>query len=277
MNIDAHQHFWHYSPVEHAWIGENMAVLQRDYLPRDLKPELETAGFDGCVAVQASQTEAETKFLLQLAETNPFIKGVVGWVDLRADKVEERLRHYSQNPLLKGVRHVVQDEPDDFFMVRPDFLRGIGLLSQFNLCYDILIYPRHLPSANQLAQLFPHQQFVLDHIAKPLIKDQQLNPWKAEMKALAAHPNVYCKLSGMVTEATWGGWKATDFRPYLDIVWEAFGADRLMIGSDWPVCRLSATYAETMNIVLDYLKPFPEDVRTKVLGVNASKVYRLNK
>lgn len=276
MKIDAHQHFWQYHPSEHAWIEESMSMLRRNFLPQDLKPELEAAGFDGCVAVQASQSEAETEFLLQLAREHAFIKGVVGWVDLRSGNLEERLQYYAQQPLLKGFRHVVQDEPDDLFLIRANFLRGIGLLSQYNFSYDILIYPKQLPAANKLAQLFPHQTFVLDHLAKPLIKEQQMNPWKAGIQALANHSNVYCKLSGMVTEAAWNGWKAADFRPYLDVVWQAFGPDRLLIGSDWPVCLLSATYAEVMGIVTDYLNPFPEDVRAKVLGGNAVKAYQLS-
>jgi L-fuconolactonase len=261
MKIDSHQHFWKYSPDGFGWITENMSVIRRDFLPEDLKPELDRAGFDGCVAVQASQTEAETQFLLDLAGQYPFIKGVVGWVDLRATNAAERLAHFSKHPKMVGIRHVVQSEPDDRFLLRPDFMRGIKLLKQYKLTYDILIYPKHLPAAVEFVAQFPDQPFVLDHIAKPLIKAKTLSPWNKEVRRLAANPNVYCKLSGMVTEADWQEWKPGDFIPYLDVVVEAFGIGRLMIGSDWPVCRLAAQYGEVMQ--------------AKILGGNAFRFYGL--
>ena len=275
MKIDAHQHFWRYHPVEHAWIGDDMAGLKRDYLPEDLQPELRAAGFDGCVAVQASGSEAETRFLLDLAERHPFVRGVVGWVDLRAEDAADRLAHFARNPLLRGIRHPVQDEPDDRFMLRSDFRRGLGYLKQFDLCYDLLIHPRHLPVAAELVSGFPDQPFVLDHLAKPFIREQRMDPWQSEIRALAAFPSVSCKLSGLVTEAAWGQWQPADFRPYLDTALEAFGPDRLLIGSDWPVCRLSASYGETMGLVTDYLRALSETERAKVLGENAARVYRI--
>lgn len=253
-----------------------MGILRQDYLPANLKPLLDQAGIDGCVAVQAAQSEEETRFLLQLAADYPFIRGVVGWVDLRAENVEERLQHFSQNARLRGIRHIVQDEPEDEFLLRPDFLRGVVLLRQFGLCYDILIHPRHLSVARTFVEKFPDQPFVLDHLAKPFIRDQHISPWKEDLRSLAAFPNVMCKVSGMVTEAAWGQWKPTDFRPYLDAAFEAFGPDRLMIGSDWPVCRLSAEYAETMGLVNDYLQPFSAEVQAKVCGLNAMKFYGLS-
>jgi L-fuconolactonase len=275
VKIDAHQHFWQYHPVEHAWISENMGILRQDYLPADLKPLLDEAGMDGCVAVQASQSEAETRFLLQLAADHPFIRGVVGWVDLQAPNVEERLQHFSQHPRLRGIRHIVQDEPDDEFLLRPEFLRGVAQLRRFGLCYDILIHPRHLAVARTFVEKFPDQPFVLDHLAKPFIRDQRISPWAEDLRALATFPHVTCKLSGMVTEAAWNQWKPADFRPYLDVAFEAFGPDRLMIGSDWPVCRLSAAYAETMGLVNDYLRAFSQEEQAKVWGLNAVKFYGL--
>jgi L-fuconolactonase len=275
MKIDAHQHFWKYSPQSHAWINDEMAVLKRDFMPSDLKPLLDAAGFDGCVAVQASQTEAETQFLLDLAAENPFILGVVGWVDLKAFNVEERLRHFAENPRFCGVRHVLQDEPDDAYMLHPDFVHGISLLRRFGLTYDILIYPKHLSVAAQLVEKFPDQPFVLDHLAKPLIRERIISDWKEGIRELAKHPNVSCKLSGMVTEAAWHTWKPADFQPYLEVALDAFGPDRLLIGSDWPVCLLSADYSQTMQLVQDYMAAFSEEEQAKVLGGNTVRMYGL--
>lgn len=252
-----------------------MAALKRDYLPDDLQPDLRAAGFDGCVAVQASQSEAETDFLLNLAKRHPFIRGVVGWVDLRAEDAADRLAGFARNPLLRGIRHGLQDEPDDRFMLRPDFRRGLGYLKQFGLCYDLLIHPKHLPVALELVRAFPDQPFVLDHLAKPFVREQRMAPWGEDMRALAACSNVSCKLSGLVTEAVWGKWQPVDFRPYLDLALEAFGPDRLLIGSDWPVCRLSASYGETMRLITDYLHALSETERAKITGLTAARVYRL--
>ena len=275
MHLDAHQHFWQYSSSEYNWIDDTMPALQQDFLPEHLAPLLQEAGFAGSVAVQALQTEAETDFLLNLATQHEFIKGVVGWTDLQAADVETKLARLAQHPKLKGLRHVVQDEPDDHFMLRPDFLRGISYLRQFNLTYDILIYPKHLPVATEFVSKFPDQPFVLDHMAKPLIKTQQLAPWAQQIRELAQHPHVYCKLSGMVTEADWHHWHPDNFKPYLAVVTEAFGPDRLMIGSDWPVCKLAGTYAQVMNLVKDYLAEFSAADQEKILGGNASRFYNL--
>ncbi|MCD6290305.1 MAG: amidohydrolase family protein [Anaerolineae bacterium] len=275
MRIDAHQHYWHYNPAEHVWMTDKMADLKRDFLPGDLKPLLERTGMDGTVAVQARQNLRETEWLLELADRYNFIKGVVGWVDLCSPKVREQLEKYSRHPKLKGVRHVVHDEPDDRFMLREDFLRGLGLLREFNLTYDLLLFPRHLPIAIQVVEKFPDQKFVLDHIAKPFIRDHILSPWDEDIRALARFENVYCKVSGMVTEAAWKRWRIADFRPYLDVVFDCFGPDRLMFGSDWPVCTLSATYEEVVHIVEDYLQQFPEEVREKVMGRNAVDFYNI--
>jgi len=273
--IDAHQHFWQYHPAEHAWMSETMAAIRRDFLPQDLEPLLAQLGFDGCIAVQARQSLEETRWLLKLAEEAGFIRGVVGWVDLRSPDLSAQLEQLARHNKLVGVRHVVQDEPDDEFMLRKDFQRGIARLSEFNLAYDVLIYPRQLKAAIGLLRTFPEQRFVLDHIAKPPIAEGKLDPWKMELRELANAPNVCCKLSGMVTEAHWRGWKQDDFRPYLDVVFEAFGTERLMIGSDWPVCTLSAGYVETMNVVLSYIAQLPQTAQNGILGGNCARFYRL--
>lgn len=275
MRIDAHQHFWRYDAAKYAWISREMAPLQRDFLPEDLRPLLEGTGFDGSVAVQACHSIEETEWLLELANANAFVRGVVGWVDLCSPDAPRQLEQLAANRKLVGVRHVAQDEPDDQFLLRPDFLRGIARLSEFGLAYDILIYPRHLRAASALARGFPDQRFVLDHIAKPLIAEGALAPWETGIRALAQLPNVYCKLSGMVTEARWRQWTREDFRPYLDVVLEAFGPARLMIGSDWPVCTLSANYQDTMAIVMEYVAELSAAEKDTILGGNCAAFYRL--
>lgn len=274
--IDAHQHFWNYNPETHKWIDDSMRVLKRNFSPKDLQEELHAAQFDGCVSVQASQTEDETQFLLDYAKDYSFIRGVVGWLDLRDPNIEERLDIYCKFEKLKGLRHVIQDEPDDNFMLKDDFLRGISLLSKYNFTYDLLIFPRHLEVAVKLVHMFPRQRFVLDHIAKPDIKNGVISPWQEGIEKLASHTNVYCKLSGMVTEASWRDWKCEDFIPYLDVVFNAFGEDRLMIGSDWPVCTLAGNYTKVMSIVEKYLETRGEETGQKILGKNAIHFYRLD-
>ena len=275
MDIDTHQHFWQYNPAEHTWMSAAMPGLKRDLLPPDLKPLLDANGIDGTVAVQARQSLAETEWLLALAAQYPFILGVVGWVDLQSPQVDEQLRRYAANPKLVGVRHVVQDEPDDQFMLRPAFLRGLEALGAFDLAYDLLLYPKHLRVAAQVAQKFPRQRFVLDHIAKPFIKAGRLAPWDEDLRLLARFDNVSCKVSGMVTEAAWSQWTPEDFQPYLDVVFDCFGSSRLMFGSDWPVCTLAAHYREVVNLVRDYLRGLPIDAVARVMGQNAINVYRL--
>lgn len=276
MNIDSHQHFWKYNPRDYAWITEDMQAIRRDFLPADLRATLQENDVAGTVAVQARQNEEETAWLLSLADSSPFILGVVGWVDLCDPHLGDRLRQYVSSPKLVGIRHIVQDEPDNQFMLRDDFMRGIGLLEQFNLTYDILIYPQHLGAAAQLVQRFPRQKFVLDHLAKPHINDQTIEPWQADLRHLAKFPNVYCKISGMVTEADWERWKPESFTPYLDIVFDAFGPDRLMMGSDWPVCLLAAgSYTEVINIVRHYLRQSDDQAIMKVMGRTCATFYGL--
>ncbi len=277
MRVDAHQHFWIYHPDEYAWIDDSMAALRRDFLPHDLAPELESSGFQGSIAVQARQTLQETRWLLDLAERSASILGVVGWVDLRSPDVHSHLRSFAQNPKLVGVRHVVQSEPDERFLLQPDFLRGISALEEFDLAYDILIYAKHLPVAAEFVERFPRQRFVLDHLAKPPIKSGEIDSWADGIRRLAALPNVFAKLSGLVTEADWQAWKPEQIGPYLDVAFEAFGPKRLMIGSDWPVCLVAAPYARTVGVVQDYiLKHMPESC-DYVLGGNAMRFWRLGK
>lgn len=276
MRIDAHQHFWRYDPEEYGWIDDDMAKLRRDFLPSDLRPQLNAAGFDRCVAVQARQTLEETRWLLELAASAPFIAGVIGWVDLQADNVSAQLRQLAGNPKLLGMRHVVQSEPDDRFLMRPGFLRGVAALEEFGLTYDILIYAKHLPVGAEFVARFPQQRFVLDHTAKPFIKKQEMEPWKSDLQRLAEFPNVHCKLSGLVTEADWRNWKPEHIFPYLEVAMKCFGPERLMIGSDWPVCTVAATYSQTMQVVSQFISEYPENVRTAILGGNAARFWRLH-
>ncbi len=275
MRLDAHQHFWHYNPADYVWMNDQMDVLRRDYLPGDLAPLLEAVELDGTVAVQARQMIEETRWLLELSETHDLIQGVVGWVDLRSDALAGQLAEFSPHPKLKGVRHVVHDEPDVEFMLLPEFQRGIAQLEDFGLTYDLLTFPIHLPIACQLVKRFPEQPFVLDHISKPAIKDRTVSPWREDLQRLAKFGNVCCKLSGMVTETTWGQWQGDDFRVYLDVVIEAFGTDRVMIGSDWPVCTLSGDYASVMNVVIDYVAQFSPREREAILGGNCARFYNI--
>lgn len=272
IRLDAHQHFWHFDPVRDAWITESMAVLRRDYLPDDLAPELSTRAIDGTIAVQADQSERETAFLLELAEEHPTVRGVVGWVDLRSDDLRRMLEHFTTFPGFRGVRHIAQAEPDDF-LEREDVVRGIAQLADFGLTYDILVYERQLPAALALVARLPDQPFVIDHIAKPRIADGVLHPWAEHMRELAQHPNVWCKVSGLVTEADWRAWTPDDLRPYLDVVFDAFGADKLMFGSDWPVCLLAGSYARVLGVVEEYAAQLREAERDALFGGTAAGFY----
>jgi L-fuconolactonase len=272
--IDAHQHFWKYDPVIHDWITDDMSVIRKDFLPQDLEPILQQNNIDGCVAVQADQSEKETDFLIELAKENDFIRAVVGWVDLRAKNIEERLAHYRQFPVVKGFRHVLQGE-EPSFMLQSSFLNGIAALKTYGFTYDILIFPQHLAAATELVKKFPDQSFVIDHIAKPFIKDGLLNEWKKGMQSIAQFPNVSCKISGMVTEADWKNWKQQDFTPYLDTVVDAFGTNRLMFGSDWPVCLVASSYQKMIQLVHEYFSSFSVTEKQSVFGGNAAQVYRI--
>jgi L-fuconolactonase len=275
MRIDAHQHFWRYDAAEYEWIDGSMAPLRRDFLPPDLKHEMTRAGFDACVAVQARQTLAETSWLLALADAHPFIAGVVGWVDLQAADARAQLERCASHPKLVGIRHTGQREDDDRFLLRPAFCRGVALLEEFGLAYDILIRSRHLPVAVQFVSHFPRQKFVLDHLAKPGIRSGEIRAWECHLRELAEQPNVLCKLSGLVTEADWHQWTPAQIRPYLDVAIDAFGLDRLMIGSDWPVCTVAADYCRAMAVVTDYLSGKPPAGIAAVCGGNAQRFWNL--
>jgi L-fuconolactonase len=275
MKIDAHQHFWSYNARDYGWMGPGLESLRRDCLPAELAPLLRASSVDGTIAVQARQTVEESDALLALADQHPFIFGVVGWVDLCSARVEEDLARLARHRKFRGVRHILHDEPDDRFMLREDFRRGLGELQKFGLTYDLLLFPRHLPVACELVAEFPHQPFVLDHLAKPPIKDGRLEPWASDLRKLAAFPNVCCKISGMVTEADWQCWKPADFVPYIDVVFECFGSGRLMVGSDWPVATLAASYAQVMQIAGDYLARLSPDEQAAVWGTNAQRFYGL--
>jgi L-fuconolactonase len=275
MHIDAHQHFWIYNPAEYDWIDDSMSALRRDFLPADLEPELDRGDSQGSVAVQARQTLEETDWLLQLAEGSPSILGVVGWADLRSPDIRSQLKVLTRNPKFVGVRHIVQSEPDDRFLLRPEFLRGIAALEEFDLAYDILIYTKHLPVAAEFVERFPRQRFVLDHLAKPPIRSGHIDSWAHGIKRLSEFPNVYCKLSGLVTEADWQHWTPEQIVPFLDVAFESFGPDRLMTGSDWPVCLVAASYAQAVQVVKKYLIGRKPETREGVLGGNAQRFWRL--
>jgi L-fuconolactonase len=274
MRIDSHQHFWRYCAAEYPWIPAGTS-LERDWLPQDLDALQKPLGFDGSVAVQARQSITESDWLLGLADAAPRILGVVGWVDLRSARVADDLERLARHPRFVGVRHVVQDEPDDAFLLRPDFLRGISLLRDFDLTYDLLVYPRQLPAVLRFVERFPSQPFVLDHLAKPFIKAGTLEPWKTQIRELAGFPNLLCKVSGMVTEADHAGWKAADFDPFLDTVFETFGPQRLMFGSDWPVCQLAASYEQVEGLVRNRVRGWSPADQAAFWGGNCARFYGL--
>ncbi|MEI8073510.1 MAG: amidohydrolase family protein [Bacteroidota bacterium] len=274
MKIDAHQHFWNYHPEKQAWITASMQEIRTDFLPASLLPILKQHNFDGSIAVQADQSVEETKFLIDLAEQHSWIKAVIGWVDLLADDLEEQLSYWKQFSILKGFRHILQAE-EPGFMLTEEFIRGITALEKFGYCYEILIYPKHLSAVLELVQQFPNMRFVMDHIAKPNIKETQIAEWKDGLMQLGLHKNLYCKISGMVTEADWKNWIQSDFEPYLTIVKEAFGIERLIYGSDWPVCLLAADYAAQLNIYETYFQQYTDQEKALIFGGNAWKFYQI--
>jgi L-fuconolactonase len=275
LKIDAHHHFWQFDPVRDNWITAEMSVIARDFMPADLLPVLEKNGIDGTVLVQTCHTEDDTRFMLQLADENNFIKGVVGWVNLQSLNVEDRLKYYAQYPKMKGFRHVLQSDPDERLMLCDSFKNGISLLNKYNFTYDILIYPKHLKYAAELVAEFPDQKFVIDHMAKPYIKDKLMDKWKEDIEALSRHQNVYCKVSGMLTEADWYAWHTDDFTPYLDAVFNAFSTNRVMYGSDWPVCKLAGGYNRALEILQIYASRLSLQEQDQFFGGNAIDFYNL--
>ncbi len=276
MKIDAHQHFWKFNAEKHGWITDDMAVIKSDFLPHHLLPELQAANIEGCIAVQADESEKENEFLLLLAKEHHFIKGIVGWVDLCAHGLEDRLSFYAEEPLLRGFRHVLQKETDRAFMLQPAFINGIAKLKPFNFTYDVLIHHDQLCFIPQFVQQFPEQKFVIDHLAKPAIKNNEIKDWQKQMLLVAQHQNVWCKVSGMITEADWKTWKPQQLQPYLDAVWEAFGANRIMFGSDYPVCNLAGSYSQWVNVLKAYTASLSEDEQAKFWGNNAISFYNVD-
>ncbi|NQU75245.1 MAG: amidohydrolase family protein [Planctomycetes bacterium] len=275
MKIDAHHHFWKYSPAEYGWIDESMNAIRRDFLPGDLKALIDAVGIDAVVSVQARQTIEETRCLLEMADENDFIRGVVGWVPLICPTVSDSLAQFASNSKLKAVRHVLQDEADENYMLRGDFNKGIAALRRFDLVYDVLIFERHLPQTIKFVDKHPQQVFVLDHVAKPEIRHNVLDPWRENIQVLARRENVYCKLSGLVTEANHRSWTPDQLRPYVEVVLEAFGANRIMFGSDWPVCLLACEYKRWFSIVTDFISTLSPAEQKQVLGETAIRAYRL--
>ena len=275
MRIDSHQHFWKYNETRDSWITEEMAVIQRNFLPEDLKPILHENNIEGTVIVQSDQSKEENIFQLANALQHNFIKGVVGWVDFQDEAVEEKLSYYQEFEKMKGFRHILQGEKQRDFMLRSDFKRGIGKLKQFGYTYDILIFPDQLNHTVEFVHAFPDQPFVLDHLAKPYIKDHKIDEWKKDLKKLASSENVFCKISGMVTEARWQGWTKEDFLPYLEVAVEAFGTSRLMYGSDWPVCLVAASYRQVFNLVQEFFSRFSQEEQDLIFGKNAVRFYNL--
>lgn len=275
MRIDAHQHFWIYRPDDYPWIDERMDALKRDFTPDDLRPLLAGRGFGGSIAVQARSSLEETRQLLRWAGESGIVRGVVGWLDLTAPCVADDLEALSSEPRLVGLRHQVQDEPDDAYVLREDFQRGLALLPRYGLAYDLLVLPRHLEAVLELVARFEEHRFVLDHLAKPGIARGELEPWASLLKRLGRFDNVYCKLSGMVTEADWSAWEREDFAPYIDVALEAFGPYRLLVGSDWPVCTLAADYGTVIDIVESHTESLSSSEREAIFGGSAARAYRL--
>lgn len=276
MTLDTHVHFWKYANTqEFAWIGDEAALLRRSWLPEDLQPLLQKNKIDGCIAVQAAQTIAETDFLLGLAHEHGFIKGVVGWADLLNQRIDDYLAKATQNAKLKGVRHILQGERDNAFMVCKGFKRGIEALGKYNLTYDLVIYPKHLPYVTELVKEFPDQKFVIDHLAKPFIKHGYMQPWKQHMLQLSQFPNLYVKVSGMITEADWQQWTPAHLYPYIDTIVETFGTGRMMFGSDWPVCNVAGRYKQVTDVMKNYTDPFSEEEKVAIMGGNGAAFYNL--
>ncbi|WP_298319512.1 amidohydrolase [uncultured Aquimarina sp.] len=276
MTIDSHQHFWKYEPVKHSWIDDDMASIRKDFLVEDLQKVYKENSIDGCIAVQADQTLEETDFLIDLASKNSFIKGIVGWVDLRSKNINDILNYYNQFQAVKGFRHVVQGEADHNFILRPEFLRGISALEKYNFTYDILVFPHQLGAVLEFVKQFPNQKFVIDHIAKPYIKDGFYDGWATLMSAIGKLPNVYCKLSGIITEANYKTWTPQQIQPYLELVLKTFGVKKIMFGSDWPVCLVAGTYQEVKQLIMDFIADLSSQEQANILGGNAIQFYNIN-
>ncbi len=269
--LDSHVHFWQYNKFRDSWM-DDMKILQQDYLPEFLTQTLSRNGIEGVIAVQADQSEIETRFLVELSKTHSIIKGVVGWVDLLSPDLDRKLEEFSAFPIIKGWRHIVQGEPDNF-LLREDFQKGVAKLEAYNYTYDLLIYHRQLPAALSFVEKFPQQKIIIDHCAKPDVKRKKIDDWEKHMREIAKHPNIYCKLSGLLTEASWKDWSAADFYPYLDVVFEAFGTDRLVFGSDWPVVLVSGIYVQWKSLIEKYMEHHSAEEKENVFGLNGLRFY----
>jgi L-fuconolactonase len=274
--IDSHQHFWQVGRFDYPWMSSDLGVLYRDYLPRDLSPILEQNGIDRTVLVQASNSVAESRWLLELADENSFIAGVVGWVDLMSADVDEQLRELTAYPKFQGVRHLVESEPNDDWLVQPAVLSGLKRLAAYGLSYDLLVRTRHLKYVPQVAESCPELALMIDHLAKPSIAQNEIKEWSQALAPVAKFPNVYCKLSGLVTEANWISWQTDDLRPFVDCALELFGVERMMFGSDYPVCLLAASYERVLGSFQEILKDLSDSEREKIFSANAAEFYRLN-
>tara|TARA_R110000796_G_scaffold67449_5_gene154839 strand:+ start:96600 stop:97427 length:828 start_codon:yes stop_codon:yes gene_type:complete len=275
MIIDSHQHFWQYDPLRHSWIADDMATIRKNFMPSDIKMVYSDNAIDGCVAVQVDQTLEETDFLLKLSNENDFIKGVVGWVDLRDAAIEMQLEAYIDKKKLKGFRHIVQGEADPNFLLRPNFLTGISLLEKFNYTYDILVYPYQLGAVLEFVKQFPNQKFVINHIGKPYIKDGFYDGWAVLMKEIAKYENVVCKFSGMITEADYKFWTPNQIHPYMDLILNTFGAKRILFGSNWPVCLVAGSYSKVKSLSINFISKLSVDEQRQIMGANAIRFYNL--
>ena len=273
--IDSHQHFWQVGRFDYPWMTSDLGVLYRDYLPAELEPILKSNDIEKTVLVQASTSVAESRWLLNLADENSFIAGVVGWVDLMSPEIDAQLEELTAHPRFKGVRHLVESEPNDDWLIQPAVLSGLRRLSNYGLSYDLLVYTRHLKHVPQIAESCPDLALVIDHLAKPPIAKNEIHEWSRAFKPLAAYPNISCKLSGLVTEANWTSWQTDDLRPFVEVAVESFGVDRLMFGSDYPVCLLASTYDRVLNSFQEILKSLSDADREKIFSTNAARFYRL--
>ena len=275
MVIDSHQHFWKYKPSKHKWIDDSMSLIRKDFMPSDLKKVYNKNKIDGCIAIQAEQTLEETNFLLDLSKENTFIKGIVGWVDLRASNIDNTLEHYSNYKKIKGFRHIVQNEEDHNFLLRPEFLRGISYLEKYNYVYDILIFPHQLETTLEFVKKFPNHKFIIDHIAKPYIKDGLYDEWARLMLEISKYENVFCKISGMITEADYNLWTPEQITPYMDLILTSFGSKRILFGSDWPVCLVAGSYKKVKELVTNFISKLSENEKTNIMGKNAINLYNI--
>lgn len=274
MKVDAHIHFWQYEKEQHAWITREMKALRHDHLPEHIQTSLRRNGIDACIAVESSASELDTHFLVELARTHTMIQGVVGWVDLLAENLEERLAYFSQYPIIKGWRYRLEDR-EDGFLKDPRLRKGLSLLQANNYRFDLFVGHRQLKETIGLVSDFPEIVFILDHAGKPDIRNRDLQSWSALIRELAQSQNLYCKLSGLLTLAQWKDWSAAEFYPYLDVLFKHFGTQRLLFGSDWPILTLSGIYVQWISLLEKYMENLSTEEREAVMGGNAEREYGL--